>query len=680
MAIKTKNVKDISKGSKISINIALAGNPNTGKSTVFNALTGLKQKIGNWPGVTVEKKEGKRRFNNFELSITDLPGTYSLSASSIDEQIARDFIVHDTPEVVVQIVDASNLERNLYLTTMLKELGARVVIALNMMDLLEKDGSSINVQKLSTEIGIPIVPMIANKKIGIDDLENAIESVYQEDQKPMKIRYSKEIEETLLKIQNILVTIPSIPTNFNLRWLAIQILQNNTEIPTLLERWSVKDTNIGELTSFGKEDYEAEIIDSKYDYISKITSKVWKKGETNVTRSDLIDQVVTHKWLGIPIFLLVMWGSFQFVFAVSVPFMELIDMFFGWLAGLLVDNIQIEWLGSLLGDGIVGGLGAVLIFVPPIFTMFFILSILEDSGYLARAAFVMDKLMVKFGLHGHSFIPMLLGFGCNVPAIMSTRSLKDKKDRMITILINPFMSCGARMPVFILFAGLFFGASAGTVIFALYILGIVVAILTAILLRKTFFKGKSAPFIMELPQYHTPKLKSATIAMWDKGKMYLKKAGTIILIGVMFVWFLAAMPFGGVEYGGPDTWLAAVGTFFEPIFRPLGFDWRIVVALIVGFIAKELVIGSLGTIVGGSGSEEGIKSAILADGGFYALNSLSLMVFTLLYVPCAAVVGVMKKETGSWRWTIFSIVYSTVIAWLFAFAVFQIGSLLGFGL
>jgi ferrous iron transport protein B len=680
MTIKTKNAKDISKSSKISINIALAGNPNTGKSTLFNALTGLKQKIGNWPGVTVEKKEGKRSLHNFELAITDLPGTYSLSASSLDEQIARDFIVYNTPEIVVQIVDASNLERNLYLTAMLKELGVRVIIALNMMDLLEKNGSTINVQKLSKEIGVPIVPMIANKKIGIDNLENAIESVYREDQKSMEIIYSKEIEETLAKIQNMLVTIPSIPTNFNLRWLAIQILQNNTEILTLLERWKVKDTVIGELTSFGKEDYEAEIIDSKYEYISKVTSKVWKKGETKLTRSDLIDKVVTHKWLGIPIFLMVMWGSFQFVFAISVPFMELIDMLFGWLAGLLVNNIQIEWLGSLLGDGIVGGVGSVLIFVPPIFTMFFILSILEDSGYLARAAFVMDKLMVKFGLHGHSFIPMLLGFGCNVPAIMSTRSLKDKKDRMITILINPFISCGARMPVFILFAGLFFGASAGTVIFALYVLGIVVAILTAILLRKTFFKGKAAPFIMELPTYHSPKLKSAIIAMWDKGKMYLKKAGTIILIGVIFVWFLAAMPFGGVEYGGPDTWLAAVGTFFEPIFKPLGFDWRIVVALIVGFIAKELVIGSLGTIVGGGESEEGIKSAILADGGFYALNSLSLMVFTLLYVPCAAVIGVMRKETGSWKWTIFSIVYSTVVAWLFAFAVFQIGSLMGFGL
>ncbi len=680
MTIKAKKIKNISDGSKIAINIALAGNPNTGKSTLFNALTGLKQKIGNWSGVTVEKKEGKRSFNNFELSITDLPGTYSLSASSLDEQIARDYIINGNPEVVVQIVDASNLERNLYLTTMLRELGARVVIALNMMDLLKKNGSSIDVQKLSTELGIPVVPMIANKKIGIDDLENAIESVYQEDQKPMGIKYSKEIENALSKIQKILETIPSIPSDFNLRWLATQILQNNSEIPTLLERWNVKSEIVGELTSFSKEDYEAEIIDSKYEYISKVTSKAWKKAETKVTRSDLIDRVVTHKWLGIPIFLMIMWGSFQFVFAVAVPFMELVDVFFGWLAGLLVDSIRIEWLGSLLGDGIVGGLGAVLIFVPPIFTMFFILSILEDSGYLARAAFVMDKLMVKFGLHGHSFIPMLLGFGCNVPAIMSTRSLKNNKDRMITILINPFMSCGARMPVFILFAGLFFGATAGTVIFTLYILGIVVAILTAFLLRKTFFKGTSAPFIMELPPYHSPKLKSATVAMWDKGKMYLKKAGTIILIGVVFVWFLAAMPFGGVEYGGPETWLAAVGTFFEPIFKPLGFDWRIVVALIVGFVAKELIVGSLGTIVGGGESDEGIKSAILADGGFYALNSLSLMVFTLLYFPCAAVVGVMRKETGSWRWTIFTMVYSTVIAWLFAFAVFQIGSLMGFGL
>ncbi|MCE7748365.1 MAG: ferrous iron transport protein B [Candidatus Heimdallarchaeota archaeon] len=662
------------------IEVALAGNPNTGKSTLFNALTGLRQKIGNWPGVTVEKKEGKKRCDGFNLIITDLPGTYSLSAYSLDEKIARSFIIEGKLDVVVQIIDASNLERNLYLTTMLRELGANVVIALNMMDLLEESSSSIDVNKLSKEMGVPVVPMIASSRIGIDDLENTIESIYQKEQKPIRITYSKEIEEVLANVQEILMSIPSIPSDFDSRWLAIQIIQNDPEILTFLKNWNVNKTIIEKLLSFGREDYEAEIIDTKYEFITNVTSKALKRGEEKLTRSDLVDKVVTHKWLGIPIFLIVMWGAFQFVFAISVPFMELIDMLFGWLAGLLVDNINIGWLGSLLGDGIVGGLGAVLIFVPPIFAMFFILSVLEDSGYLARAAFVMDKIMVKFGLHGHSFIPMLLGFGCNVPAIMSTRSLKNNKDRMITILINPFMSCGARMPVFILFAGLFFGAAAGTVIFALYILGIVVAIFTAILLRKTFFKGKSAPFIMELPPYHTPKLRSATVAMWDKGKMYLKKAGTIILIGVMFVWFLAAMPFGGVEYGGPDTWLAAVGTFFEPIFRPLGFDWRIVVALIVGFVAKELVVGALGTIVGGGGSEEGIKDAILADEGFYPLNSLSLMVFTLLYVPCAAVIGVMRKETGSWRWTIFAVVYSTVIAWLFALVVFQLGSLMNLGL
>lgn len=678
-----KQDKSIDETITCSIDVALAGNPNTGKSTLFNALTGLKQKVGNWPGVTVERKRGRRICESLgmQLNIVDLPGTYSLSAYSLDEEIARNYIIESSPDVVVQIVDASNLERNLYLTTMLMELGAKIVIALNMMDVTEKKKISIDVKKLSKELNIPIVPMIATSKTGIKELETAIATTYEEEKKYEPFTYTNKIESKIDEVEKQLDKVENLPSFINRRWLTIQIVQKDSEIPVFLEKYSVEKSIINELLGLGDEAYEMEIIEHKYDFISKTVEKVVKKQEKeDLSRSDLIDKVVTHKWLGIPVFLMVMWGVFQFVFAVSVPFMELIDMLFGWLAGVITLNIRPEWLGSLLGDGIVGGVGAVVIFVPPIFTMFFMLSILEDSGYLSRAAYVMDKFMTKIGLHGKSFVPMLMGFGCNVPAIMATRTLKNKSDRFVTILTLPFMSCGARIPVYILFAGLFFGASAGTVIFALYVGGMAVGILTAFLLRKFIFKGETDALIMELPPYHTPKLGIATREMWDKGKMYLKKAGTIILVGVVAVWFLAAMPFRGVEYGGPNTWLAAIGKFFEPLFRPLGFDWRLVVGLIVGFVAKELVVGALGAIIGTGEDEAGLRSAIQTDGGFYPLNALSLMVFTLLYVPCAATIGVIKKETGSWKWTIFSVIYTTGIAWIFAFVVFQIGTLLGFGI
>ncbi|MHA1852706.1 MAG: ferrous iron transport protein B [Candidatus Heimdallarchaeaceae archaeon] len=680
MVIKAMTKKRIvkQKSVKRAINVALIGNPNVGKSTLFNALTGLHQKIGNWPGVTIEKKVGTCHHNNNKLEIVDLPGTYSLSAYSLDEKIARDFIVNEKPDVVVQVVDASNLERNLYLTLMLVELGCNVVIALNMIDQLEDSGSHIDIKGLAKSLNLPVVPTIASKKMGIDKLLETITSVYnnKKSSKPKPIYYSKDIEREIEKAQKILETIDSLPEKINLRWLALLVVQKDPQLFELLAQCSITEEIKTELSLIGTEENETEIIDAKYKYIEQIVSQILTRKEIKITRSDKVDKVLTHKWLGIPIFLIAMWGAFQFTFIVSAPFMDLIDLFFSWLSEIVAINVKPQWLSSLIGNGIIGGVGFILVFLPPIFAMFFILAILEDSGYLARAAFVMDKFMNKLGLHGRSFIPMLLGFGCNVPAIMATRTLRNRSDRLITILTIPFMSCGARLPVYVLFAGVFFKEFAPTVVFILYLFGILVAIITAIILRKVIFKGKVEPFIMELPPYHIPKLKTAINDMWRRGSVYLKKAGTTIFVGAVMVWLLASLPFQGVEYGTEKTWIGYIGHALEPIFRPLGFDWRFVVAILVGFLAKELVVGALGTLMGVGDNTGDLSSIFLSDPKITALNSLSLMFFTLLYVPCVATIAVIKKETGSWKWTLFSVLYSTAVAWIFSFIVFQVGSLI----
>jgi ferrous iron transport protein B len=389
--------------------------------------------------------------------------------------------------------------------------------------------------------------------------------------------------------------------------------------------------------------------------------------------------VLTHKWLGIPIFLALMWGAFQLTFTVSVPFSDMIDASFAQLGGWVEDNVSQDWLASLIGDGIIGGVGFVLVFVPPIFVLFLLLAILEDSGYLARAAFNMDRLMAKLGLHGKSFIPMLMGFGCNVPAILATRSIEDRKDRLITILVNPFMSCGARLPVYVLLAGAFFGGSAGTAIFGIYVLGIVVAIGTAKLLRHSLLRGEAAPFIMEMPRYQMPTVRNVLIHTWERVWMYIRKAGTVILAGAVIIWLLASLPWG-VEYGSDGSLAGALGRSLEPVFAPLGFDWRIVVALIFGFVAKEIIAGTLGVLYGGEGGSASLVDRLTAEGsGLNQANALGLMAFALIYTPCIAAVGAIWKETRSVRWTAFSIVYSIALAWLVAFLIYRAGLALGWG-
>ncbi len=536
------------------ITVALAGNPNSGKTSLFNAITGSKQHVGNWPGVTVEKKEGSVSHEGLEISVVDLPGTYSLTAFSIDEVVARDFILEEKPDVVVHIVDASNIERNLYLTTQLMELGSRVVIALNMIDVAEKRGDHIDIEKMAEFFEIPVVKTIANVGYGVHTL---LDEMVKEARKPEhhehEIGYGREVEEVIVRLETILRKDPDLAGTFPLRWIAVKLIENDENIlkrvtssPVMSELQDIIDT-------IDVEDFEAVMADKRYEAINAVLHQVLQRAEACMTTSDMIDRVMTNKYLGIPIFLILMWGAFELTFTFATPFMEIIDSMFSEMALWCNDNIEPAWLGSLIGDGIIGGVGFVLIFLPNIFILFLLLSFLEDSGYMSRAAFIMDKLMFSLGLHGKSFIPLLMGFGCNIPAIMATRTIENEKDRILTILINPFISCGARLPVYILLAGAFFGPRAATVIFSMYVLGIVAAIGSAKLFRKTILPGSPAPFIMELPPYRFPTLKTSVLHMWERGSMYLRKAGTIIFVFSIIIWSLASFNTSGyLEEGEKD--------------------------------------------------------------------------------------------------------------------------------
>lgn len=665
---------------KKRIRVALAGNPNVGKTTIFNALTGEKQRVGNFPGVTVEKKSGKRVYQGFHIEFVDLPGTYSLTAYSLDEIVARDFIIDAKPDVVVQVMDATNIERNMYLTTQLMELGVRIVMALNMSDLADARGDTFDTRKMEKFLEIPVVKTVGCDGSGIEQL---LDEIINESTKgphhEHELSYGMEIDRKIIELMKILEQDPEIQKKLYLRWLSIKLLEGDKDALKKLRASSVYKQVKKMLDKIEKEEYELIMADKRYEAISAVLPQVCTISKEKFSISDMIDKVFTNKYLGIPIFLALMWGAFELTFTFSKPFMDLIDMGFARLGEFVITNVEPAWLASLIGDGIIGSVGFVLVFVPVIFILFLLLSFLEESGYLARAAFIMDRLMYKIGLPGKSFIPMLMGFGCNVPAIMATRTIEDKKDRLTTILVNPFISCGARLPVYVLLAGVFFGRQAGAVIFSMYVIGIAAAIFSAKLFRSTVVKGKPAPFIMELPPYRFPTLKNSSMQMWERGKSYIRKAGTIILLGAIIIWFLASFP-SGVEYGSENSYAGIIGKAIAPLLAPLGFDWRITIALIFGFVAKEIVIGSLGVIYGAGGDEEALTDKLQAENsGIYPLNAFGLMVFTLLYTPCIATTAVIKQETGSWKWTAFSIVYSVSLAWIVVFIIFQVGRLAGFG-
>ena len=672
--------------------IALSGNPNSGKTTIFNNLTGARQHVGNWPGVTVEKKEGTTKVDGVEMKVVDLPGTYSLTAYSLEEVIVRDFITGEKPDAVIDIVDASNLERNLYLATQLIELGAPLIIALNMIDVAEARDIRINIELLSELLGVPVVPTIGVRNIGMDELKRKALRAAQGEEKPhgKKINYGKEIEEEVEKLEKEIESDRRVSSElvgkYGPRWLAVKILEEDQKVIEDIERISGPDSplfkklreSMRHLSSIYSEDVETIVIDARYGFIAGVVREaVDRRFVEPVTLSDRIDNILANRILGFPIFALFMWLVFFLTFFVGKYPMNWIDKLMSILGNTITTHLaHPAWLSSLLADGVIGGVGSVLVFLPQIFMLFLFISILEDTGYMARAAFIMDRIMHWLGLHGKSFIPMVMGFGCNVPAIMATRTLESKKDRMITILINPLMSCSARLPVYALFTAAFFAGHQGTVTFSLYILGIILAVLMAKLFRKFLFRGEGEPFVMELPPYRLPTLKGTFIHMWERGSLFLRKAGTIILAGSAIMWFLSYMP-TGAKYGSAQSIAGKIGRFISPVLKPLGFDWRAALALLFGFVAKEIVVGAYGTILGVGENKEAISKALQKS--FTPLSAYAFMAFVLLYTPCLATVAVIRKETGSRGWTLFAVGYSLALAWIVAFTIYRVGLIFGLG-
>ncbi|MBI0583712.1 MAG: ferrous iron transport protein B [Methanomassiliicoccus sp.] len=653
------------------IRVALIGNPNVGKTSLFNVLTGSRQHVGNWPGVTIEKKTGTRPHQEHVLEITDLPGTYSLATRSPDEAVANDFITAGEVDVIVQVVDSTNLERNLYLTTQLLDMGRKVVLALNMSDMSDARGDVLDTKKLAEALGAPAVRVSATEKQGIEDLLDTIVRTHSRGGAPRSlVNMGKEIEGLAVEIQTHLLS--DRPDQNSPRWASLRLIEGIAEPGDVVkDPGSLKGIEAA-LEGVDREEMEMTFVDKRYEAIGSALSGVYVRGSEKRSLSDTLDRVVTNKYLGIPIFLALVWGMFELTFTVAAPFATIIDAFFAAAAQFVATSAQPEWLASLLGDGVISGVGFVLVFLPNILVMFFLIALLEASGYLARAAFIMDKLMSRIGLHGKSFIPMLLGLGCNVPAIMAARTIEDEKSRVITILTAPYISCSARLPVYVLLAGIFFPHHAGTVVFGIYLLGIVVAILSALLFRKTVLKGEGSPFIMELPPYRLPRLRDTVGQMWDRGYMYLKKAGTFILLGAVIVWALASFPWG-VEYGSEASYAGALGHILEPIVAPLGFDWRIAVALVFGFLAKEVVVASLGVLFAAE-DEDALTEAI--GDSMTAPAALGLMSFVLLYTPCLAALATIWKETRSVRWTAFSVAYSLVLAYVVSFVIFRVFTLI----
>ncbi len=675
------------------IRAAIIGNPNVGKTVIFNRLTGLSQRVGNFPGVTVEKKAGRLIHKDQEIQVVDLPGTYSLTAHAVDELVARDYIVREKPDVIVDVVDGTNLERNLYLTLLLLEMDATLVVALNRWDMVSARETKINVEKLSELLGCPVVPTVAITGDGLENLKDSIVNVAGQRRKKsqrVSLNYGSDIEQLINRVGDVIRESPTLVEKYPWRWLAIRILEGDDRVmeqiraslssPQLTKILSIikarEDTN--KMTEHA-EDLGLALAQRRYEQIASILERtVENDRDEALTLTDMLDQVLLNKYLGIPIFLTLLWTMFQFAFVVSEPFVVIIEKIFEMFGAWANQAVSDPHLASFVSSGILGGLGSVLVFIPPIFGLFLVLSILEDSGYMARAAFVMDRFMSKLGLHGRSFIPLMIGFGCNIPAIMAARSISNDKDRMVTMLIAPLISCSARLPVYVLIAGALYGADyAGTAVFAMYALGIVLAVAMAFIFRKTLFKGELSPFVLELPSYSVPNAESAVLHMWSRGKMFLKKAGTIIFGATIVIWLLAVHPWeataGGQVIG--ESYLAGIGRAIEPLLKPFGWDWMTAVALLFGIIAKEVVIGTYGILLGAG--DEQLGDALVSQGIFTPLTGFAFMAFVLIYVPCVASIATIAKETNSLRWPAFTFVYQTMLAFLIAGVIIAVGRLMG---
>ena len=667
--------------------IGLAGNPNVGKTTVFNRLTGMRQHVGNWPGKTVERAEGSFSHGSYNYDVVDLPGNYALSAHSMEEIVSRDFIVDDDSDVIVNVVDAANLERNLYLTVQMMELGANLVMALNMNDFAKKKDHIIDIKLMSELLGFPVIEINAKTGDGFDELLTTVE---KQSSNPIdssaKLAYGDELREHLGDLQaliekdNNLLDVPSI-------WTAIKLLERDSIVIEKVQGSSQRsaimkevDKVAGHLHDLYDEGAEEVVANARYAYIGGLMAEAVKRPAVEKeSTTDKIDKYVTNRVLAPIIFIVIMYLLFHLTFTIATPFCDLIDGGFAWLGEYLAGAVGNEVLGSFLKKGIIGGVGGVLVFLPQIILMFLFLSILEDSGYLARAAFTLDKIMhTVVGLHGKAFIPMILGFGCGVPAVMATRTMENESDRLLAMMLIPFMSCSARLPIYGIFVGAFFAANQGLILLSIYLLGIVVALIVAGILKRTMFKGMSAPFVMELPTYKIPSVKGVLLHTWEKTKGFLRKAGTIILGSAIIIWILSSLPFG-VEYGSQQSILGMIGTVISPIFAPLGFGtWQAGIAILTGLVAKEVVVSTFATLGGlEEDDEEGTMSMVQEI--FTPLSAYAFMAFCLLYVPCFASIGAIKQETNSWRWPLIMSGITLVTAYIVSFLIYNVGLLAGFG-
>ncbi len=730
------------------ITIALAGNPNSGKTTVFNSLTGSRQHVGNYPGVTVEKKEGFREHKGYRVKIVDLPGTYSLTAHSMEERIARNFVVEEKPDVLVDIVDATNLERNLYLAVQFMELGAPLVLAMNMSDLVKARGYEIDYDKLSVLLGCAIVPTVATKGQGMSELLDAAVATAtgQYNLPSVTVRFGKEIEEEIGKLSRLLEQCPGIGKNYSPRWLALKLLENDNEVrenllrecqptggaergqspktasPSTEEILAAADRSTRRLETVFGDIPEVVIADRRYGFISgAYHESVQTTVQSRYDMSERIDSVLTNRIIGLPLFFGLMYLIFQFTFALGAPVSRLLELLFAWL-GEIVSGLwppQTESaLKSLLIDGIIGGVGSVLSFLPNIMFLFLAIAVLEDSGYMARAAFIMDRIMHKVGLHGKSFIPMLLGFGCSVPAVMATRTLEHRADRLTTILVVPLISCGARLTIYALIIPAFFSAAwQAPVLWVIYLIGILLAMLGARIIRSTVLRGEATPFVMELPPYRMPTLKGIALHMWERAYMYMRKAATIILGVSVILWALTTYPKSravqdeyrekvaeaqGSHLTQPDATsekqlhetiaglrrerqaamlarsaAGRIGHALEPLLKPLGFDWRIGTAFLGAFAAKEVFVAQMGIVFSVGEVEkhpDNLRRRLRET--YTPLTAFCIMLFSLIATPCIATVAVTRKEAGAWKWAVGQFVGLTVFAYLLTLLVYQLGSLL----
>lgn len=708
------------------INIALVGNPNCGKTSLFNMVSGAHEHVGNYAGVTIGAKEGTMKYKGYQFNVVDLPGTYSLSAYSPEELYVMRYLKEETPDVIVNVVVASNLERNLYLTTELIDMNRSMVIDLNMYDELEKSHSELDYVHLGKMLGVPIVPTTASTGWGIDQLLDTIIQVYEmknPDTRHIHIKMRPEVEQAVSVLNDSFKEDSSVSQKFSPRYLAIKMLERDPEVEHMLAdnpnyaKWcEIRDKENLRIENELGDDANSVIASEKYGFIQGALAETMQNGETSKEQTTkIIDALVTNKLFGFPIFLLVMWLMFWATFSIGAYPMEWIESLVSWISVEIGKYMSDGPFKDLLLDGVIGGVGGVIVFLPNILILYAFISFMEDSGYMARVAFIMDKLMHKMGLHGKSFIPLVMGFGCNVPAIMSTRIIESKSSRLITILINPFISCSARIPIYILLAGAFFPAYGAWVFFGLYLLGIIVAVLTAKMLRKFWFGKDETPFVMELPPYRIPTAKATVRNMWSKARQYLNKMGGIILVASVIIWALSYFPryeadevpdsfkekayaempqatignnnqeeidgFITNEYQQEHSILGHIGKACEPMVRPMDFDWKICCSLLAGCAAKEVVVSTLGVLYVGDDDAEVLSerlitpSKVTGKAPFDPAKAIAFMVFVLLYFPCIASIVAIVKETGSWKYGAFSILYNTALAWLLSFITYRIALL-----